>query len=193
MSHRVCPFLVGYLLIFPLRRLYQNPENILRPYVSPGMTVMDVGSAMGFFSLPMAAMVGPRGKVFCLDVQEKMLLTLRKRAVKAKLEERILPRLCRPDSLDVEDLAESVDFALAFAVAHEVPDERALFADLFRALKPDAPCLVAEPRGHVSKEEFLHTLSIAEHAGFRVLEAPPVAGSHTALLITAKQGGKNAA
>lgn len=45
------------------------------------MTVLDVGSAMGFFSLPMAEMVGPGGKVVCIDVQLKMLQVLRRRAV----------------------------------------------------------------------------------------------------------------
>ena len=47
----------------PLRRLVQNPKKILEPYVTNGMTVPDFSCAMGFFSLPLAHMVGSNGKV----------------------------------------------------------------------------------------------------------------------------------
>jgi len=40
----VCPVWVGYLLASPLRKLLQNPDKILAPYVKPGMTVLDVGA-----------------------------------------------------------------------------------------------------------------------------------------------------
>lgn len=183
MAHRVCPYLVGYLLVSPLRRWIHNPERILNPYVSEGMTVLDVGSAMGFFSLPMAAMVGPGGKVICLDVQEKMLLSLRKRAVKANMADRIIARLCRPDSLDLQDMAGEVDFSLGFAVVHEAADPAALFRDLFEALKAGGKCLVAEPKGHVSKPEFEETISTAVRTGFGVIDRPAVTRSHTALLV----------
>ena len=58
MSQHVCPFWVGYLLLSPVRKLITNPDRILEPYVRSGMTVMDAGTAMGFFSLPLAELVG---------------------------------------------------------------------------------------------------------------------------------------
>jgi len=94
MSHDVCPYWVGYLLISPLRRLFHNPEEILSPFVTTGMTVLDIGAAMGFFTLPLAGMVGPNGKVVSVDVQEKMLRSLQKRALKSKVRWVILSRLC---------------------------------------------------------------------------------------------------
>jgi cyclopropane fatty-acyl-phospholipid synthase-like methyltransferase len=36
---------------------------MLGPYVKPGMTVLDVGCGMGFFSIGMARMVGDEGRV----------------------------------------------------------------------------------------------------------------------------------
>jgi len=33
MAGKVCPFWIGYLLANPLRRLFQNPDRILGPYV----------------------------------------------------------------------------------------------------------------------------------------------------------------
>jgi ubiquinone/menaquinone biosynthesis C-methylase UbiE len=58
----VCPWWIGYLLASPLRRLVQKPEVILRPFLSNGMRVLEVGPGMGFFTLPMARMVGSAGR-----------------------------------------------------------------------------------------------------------------------------------
>ena len=45
MAEHVCPVWAGYFLANRLRRFLQNPYTILAPYVRPGMTVLDVGSA----------------------------------------------------------------------------------------------------------------------------------------------------
>ena len=58
MAEKVCPVWVGYLLASPLRKLFENPRKILSQYVKEGMKVLDIGCAMGFFSLPLAQMVG---------------------------------------------------------------------------------------------------------------------------------------
>ena len=110
------------------------------------MTILDVGSAMGFFTLPMAKLTGSSGKVIAVDLQEKMLTGLEKRARKAGLSNGIETRLCLEDSLGIRDLAGRVDFALVFAVAHEVPDISKLFAEIAPTLKPGAALLLAEPR-----------------------------------------------
>jgi ubiquinone/menaquinone biosynthesis C-methylase UbiE len=73
MAKRVCSWWVEYLLVTPLRRLVHNPERLLAPFVTAGMTVLEVGPAMGFFTLPFACLVGPTGQVICVDVQDGML------------------------------------------------------------------------------------------------------------------------
>ena len=123
MSHGVCPWWLGYLLASPLRRLLQDPVEIVKPYAEEGMTVLDVGCGMGFFSLPLANLVGEKGRVVCIDLQEKMIKGLLTRAKKAGLTDRIDARVCSQSSLGVSDLAGKIDFALAFALVHEVPDK----------------------------------------------------------------------
>ncbi|MBI4596636.1 MAG: methyltransferase domain-containing protein [Candidatus Tectomicrobia bacterium] len=159
-----------------------NPEEILRPFVTSGMTVLDIGSAMGFFTLPLAKIVGPSGKVVSVDVQEKMLQSLQRRALKARVLDRIITRVCKPTSLCLDGLDGTIDFALAFAVVHEVHDVSKLFADLFPSLKYGAKCLIAEPKGHVSAHDFELTLSIGEQAGLRVAGKPKITLCHAALL-----------
>lgn len=176
----VCPVWIGYLLASPLRKLLQPPEKLLGPHLKEGMRVLDFGSAMGFFTLPMARLVGPKGQVLAIDLQPKMLDKLMKRAAQAGLAERIEPRTCSPSSSGLGD--ERLDFALAMAVIHELPNPAALFADLHKALVEGGRLLVCEPAGHVSRAAFEHTLQLAVDAGFSVLERPSLRRSHTALL-----------
>lgn len=182
MAHRICPIWIGYLLASPLRKLLQNPEKILGPYIGKGMIVADIGCAMGFFSLALARMVGAEGKVICSDIQENMLKTLERRAKKAGLADRILTRLCSEDSFNLHDFREQADFALAFAVVHELPNSSMFFSEISEILKPGAKLLIAEPKGHVSKEEFEITVSVAEQSGFESAGRPRIPYSHAVIL-----------
>jgi ubiquinone/menaquinone biosynthesis C-methylase UbiE len=181
-EHHVCPVWVGYLLASPLRKLLQNPNKILKPYVNEGMTVADIGCAMGFFSLPLAKMVGESGKVICVDVQAKMIRKLEKRAAKAGLSDRIKTIICNDKSLGLSDFKGKIDFALAMAVVHEVPDSARFFSEICETMKPSGTLLVAEPKGHVSKTDFERTVSIAKHNGFEVSDRPDIKRSRTVLL-----------
>ena len=180
--HHVCPFWVGYLLASPLRKLLQNPNKILEPYVNEGMTVADIGCAMGFFSLPLAKMVGPNGKVICIDVQEKMIRKLEKRAQKAGLSGRIETIVCNNDSIGLDDFKEKIDFTLAIFIVHEVPDSVRFFSEINEALKPSGKLLVAEPKGRVSETDFERSVSIAKHNGFEIMDRPKIKRSRAVLL-----------
>jgi len=182
LEEKVCPVWVGYLLLSPFRKLSQNPKKILAPYVKAGMKVLDIGCAMGFFSLPMARMVGSQGKVICVDLQEKMIKALQKRAQKVGLLGRIETKISDPDSLGFDYLKEEIDFALAFAVVHEVPDAANFFSAIYTTLKPAAKLLAAEPSGHVSEQDFVTTISIAEQNGFKVIDSPYIGRSRAVLL-----------
>lgn len=182
MPYRVCPWWLGYFLASPLRRLFSGPPRaVVAPYVRPGMTVLEPGPGMGFFTLELARLVGSGGRVLAVDVQPKMLAGLRRRAGKAGLLERIELRLAEPASLRVEDLAGQVDFTLAFAVVHEMP-KGFFFPQAAAASKRGGRLLLAEPRGHVSDERFAKELEAAKAAGFSVDERPAIRGSHAALL-----------
>jgi ubiquinone/menaquinone biosynthesis C-methylase UbiE len=170
----VCHWWLGYLLLLPLRKIYHKPERIIGPYVKPGMTVMDYGSAMGFFSIPFAQIVGSAGKVYCVDIQDKMLDKLKQRAIDFNVEQ-IIHTLKVGGDYNASKLAGTLDFALLFAVAHEVPDRAKLFSELSLMLKPGGKLMFAEPKGHVSEEDFARSISYAEQSGFEVVQ-PKVLG-----------------
>ncbi|MGD0590251.1 MAG: class I SAM-dependent methyltransferase [Bacteroidota bacterium] len=182
MEKHVCPWYLGYVLASPLRRLYQNPEKILSPYLRQGMKVLEVGPGMGFFSLPIAKFIGETGRIFCVDLQEKMLQSLRRRAVRANILGRMEMRLCSESSLQIDDLAGSIDFALAFAVVHEVPDQKLLLKEIYSSLKKDGLLFLSEPKGHVTKEEFEKTCVFAQSNGMKKVDSPNIRGNHSAVL-----------
>jgi ubiquinone/menaquinone biosynthesis C-methylase UbiE len=164
--HRLCPWYLGYFLLSPLRGLAEHPERLLGPLVRPGMTVLEPGCGMGYFSLPLARLVGPSGRVICVDLQPQMIARLRRRAGRAGLLDRIETVVCGADDLGTAAWAGRVDLAVAIHVVHEIPDAGAFFRQIHAALRPGGTLLVIEPKGHVSPAEFQETIATAEADGF---------------------------
>jgi ubiquinone/menaquinone biosynthesis C-methylase UbiE len=182
-TQHVCPWWVGYLLASPLRRLIEGPpEKHLGAHVRTGMQVLEVGPGMGYHTLPMARLAGPAGHIVCVDVQQRMLRELERRARKADVAERIECRIVSSDSLGVEDLRASIDFVLLAAVVHEVPDQRRLFGQVRAVLKDDGKVLVVEPSGHVSRERFQATLRVAAQTGLHSQDEPRIPRCRAAVL-----------
>ena len=182
MAHRVCPWWLGYFLASPLRRwMGQDALHILSPYVHEGMTVLEPGPGMGFFTIPLARLVGPTGRVVAVDLQPKMIASLKRRAQKANLASRIDARVTSAGTLGVDDLAGQVDLTLAFAVVHELPDTGSFFREVAQASKPGAQVLLAEPSGHVDEKSFAAELEAASAAGFALTSRPKITRSRGAI------------
>jgi SAM-dependent methyltransferase len=182
MGGRVCPWWLGYLLASPLRRWLEDPSKLLAPYVRAGMTVLEPGPGMGFFTLELARLVGPTGRVVAPEIQPRMIAGLKRRAAKAGLDGRVETRQATPQTLGVDDLAGCADFGLVYAVVHEMPDTGFFFKEAAAALKPGANLLLAEPAGHVKLTEFEAELALAADAGLEVVERPSIRRSRAALL-----------
>ena len=175
----VCPWWLCYSFDNPLRRLFHDPEPLLAPYVKPGMTAVDIGCGMGYFTIPLARLTGPGGKVIAVDLQQRMLDALIRRASKAGVADRVIPHRCQKESLGVEGPA---DFALAFWMAHEVPDKPRFFREIFAFLKQEGRLLLVEPKYHVTLGGFERTLAVCREVGFRLLDEPVVALSRAVLM-----------
>lgn len=179
----VCPWWLGPVLAGSWRRWLQDPAALLAPFVREGMTVLEPGPGMGFFSLELARLVGDWGRVVCVDLQPRMLSGLRRRAEAAGLGRRIEARLAEPGDMGLEDLSAQVDFILAFAVVHELPDAGVFFKEMRAALKPGGRLLLAEPRIEVGLGRFEETIRIAAGTGFVRREGPKVWGGRAAVLL----------
>jgi ubiquinone/menaquinone biosynthesis C-methylase UbiE len=138
---------------------------------------------MGFFTLELARLVGAAGRVIAIDVQPKMLKVLGRRARKAGLQDRIVLRQAEENRMGVEDIREQVDFVLAFAVVHELPDAAGFYGEMFGALKPEGRMLLSEPSGHVNAKDWQETLRLASAAGFQEVQNLDIQRARSALLL----------
>jgi len=165
-------------LVTPLRRLLHDPRRILAGLAASGETVIDFGCGPGFFTLPLAEIVGPDGRVVAVDLQGAMLERLRLRADRAGLAARISLHRCATDT--VGDLPPA-DAALAFYMVHEVPDVARFLGEVSGTLRPGGRFLLVEPKGHVSADSFAATVALAESAGLGRVDEPRVRLSRTTL------------
>ena len=138
----ICSWRGGPILAASIRKLIHSPKRIVGPFLSAGMTAMDIGSGMGFFSIPMSDMAGEKGKVIAVDLQKEMLAGLKDRASKAGCEN-ILYQQCDYNSLNIQQWNGKVDFALVFMMLHEVPDADRLIREINEALAPGGKLLFA--------------------------------------------------
>ncbi len=177
-GRHVCPWWLCRSFDNPLRRLFQDPEKILEPFIKPGFTVIDVGPGMGYFTIPLLRLVGSGGKVVALDIQKRMLDALRQRAERAGLGGNLTTHLGKPGDPAMPDDA---DFILIFWMIHEVPDQRAFLADLKTCLRAGGRMLIVEPRLHVRADTFKSTLDAAERVGLKLAGRPGISLSRAAL------------
>ncbi len=176
----VCPWWGCFTFDNFLRKLFHNPERILRPYIPKGSTVLDIGPGMGYFSIPLARMVGETGKVIAADVQPEMLRALWMRAKRAGVEHQIITHLCKADSLGLNT---QVHFVLAFWMVHEVPNPFLLFKEIRSLLPLSGKLLLSEPILHVSQGMFEKTVKTAESCGLVLMEKPKISLSRSALFM----------
>lgn len=183
MADQVCPVWMGYFQSSPLRRwITGNPEKMLAPYVKQGMTVLEPGPGMGYFTLPLARLVGPTGHVIAVDIQPEMLDKLEQRAYKADLQDRIELREAEPDRFTVAEWENTIDFVLAFAVVHETQSPEKFFHEAAVSLKPGGLLFFAEPSGRVGEAAFEKELTAARWAGFVIMNEPDIWGSRAVVL-----------
>ena len=111
--------------------------------VKSGQTVCDIGCGNGFYTLQLAELVGPTGRVLAVDIQNEMLRLLADRAKEAQLAN-IESILGTPT--DPRLPAGSVDLILLVDVYHEFSDPEPMLKSLRRVLKPDGRIALAEFR-----------------------------------------------
>lgn len=177
-GNMVCPPWMCFTFDNIFRRLIHNPERMLSPYVDEGNTVLDIGPGKGFFTIPLAGLVGPEGTVIAADLQQPMLDAIMKRARRANLADRVALHLTGSDTLGVD---RNIDFALAFWMVHEVPDQAKFFTEIHSLLKPDGRFLMVEPGIHVTEEAFEASVKTAVDCGLTLIDRPKIRISRAAL------------
>ncbi|HVA02045.1 MAG TPA: methyltransferase domain-containing protein [Terriglobia bacterium] len=118
----------------PSRNQWQQPEKVMKALeIKPGETIADLGSGPGYFTLRFARAVGPKGKVFAVDISPGMLAYLKKQARAVHLTN-IKPILAKPDNPELSP--SSVDMIFICDTLHHISNRAKYYPFLMRALKP---------------------------------------------------------
>lgn len=176
----VCPVEVAGMLDNKFRKLFQDPQKIMKPYIKEGMVVLDLGCGPGFFSIEIAKLLNNSGAMICADLQEGMLDII-KQKIKGSDNESIF-HFCKCDNTAI-NVPFKVDFVLAFWMIHEVPNQIKLINELKSILNPQGQMLLIEPRGHVHGKDFNAMVKNLNAAGFEVIETPKVFLSRSILVV----------
>ena len=147
-----------------LRRLVSPPKKKLSEFISTGVAAADVGCGPGHFTIPMAELVGPEGKVYAADSDPKSIEVLR-----AKLEGRELRQRTQAETTSAANLDFIPDGSIDFVFANDVlccmADHAGAVAEIKRILKPQGQAYISitkpfrrmDPRA-VTREEWKQIL-----------------------------------
>jgi len=95
------------------RRRWQHPESILEGIgLVSGGTFIDVGCGDGFFALPAARIVGPRGRVCGIDIDAEALDLLQEKAYAEGLDNVVLHQGMAEETVLCDGCADVVFFGI---------------------------------------------------------------------------------
>jgi ubiquinone/menaquinone biosynthesis C-methylase UbiE len=150
----------------PIRSMFKSSQSLIIPYVTNGQVVADLGCASGYYTFALAKSVGPTGKVYAVDLDEKCI-----RAIEKKMEKEgyhnIEAHASSASYLSfIKD--ESVDFVLANGLLCSMTNHRQdAVNEIKRILKPGGQAYLSlgfpPPLGFVNRAEWEKILE-----GFRV-------------------------
>jgi len=149
-----------------IRRLTDNPNQYCS-YVTKGQVVADLGCGPGYYTLPLAESVGPEGKVYAVDINEKAIRALGKKANKRGYHNIEAHASSASDLSFIKD--GSVDFVLANGLLCSMAPKyrEATVNEMKRILKPSGKAYLSlgqhPPLGFVGQEEWTRILE-----GFKV-------------------------
>ena len=112
--------------------------------IKEGVVVVDYGCGPGRYTLPVAKLVGQKGKVFAVDIHPLAVRTVEEKATR---ESRTNIKTILVDSYDTGIQSSSVDLVLLLDTLHLIGDCGALFKEIHRILKEEG-ILFMDP-GHM--------------------------------------------
>jgi len=150
----------------PIRRLFESPKKLVEPYVKDGQVVADLGCGSGYYTLALAELVGPKGKVYAVDLGKSCIRALEKKARKGGYRNIEARASSASDVSFIKD--RSVDFVLANGLLCSMAEHRKeAVNEIKRILKGKGQAFISlgagPPFGYVDQAEWDNILE-----GFKI-------------------------
>jgi ubiquinone/menaquinone biosynthesis C-methylase UbiE len=130
-----------------IRKLFDSPRGLVERYVAEGQVAADLGCGPGYYTIALADPVGPNGKVYAVDSDEKAI-----RAVEKKAEKRGHENI-ETHASSASELSFIADGAVDFVLAHGLlcsmaPQQReSAVNEIRRILKPGGLAYLSVAKG----------------------------------------------
>ena len=126
------------------RDTLSRPADVLGAIpIAPGARVADVGAGNGYFTWRLAEAVGPAGRVWSVEVSDRLVRKLERGVAERRLDNVAVVRGAYEDPLLPDG---QVDVVLLSSVYHHIEDRVAYMARLRTDLAPGARVAILEPR-----------------------------------------------
>lgn len=134
--HFPIPSFMTRIIDNPIRRKFIQKPDVLaeRMQLEPGMIVVEIGPGKGSYTKAVAKRILPNGKVYAVDISEKVIENLKKR-IKKEGFINIIPQIENAYNFSFAD--QSVDRIFAIACLPEIPEPVTVLKECRRILKPD--------------------------------------------------------
>ena len=124
------------------RRFVQKPSTVAdQMYLKSGMTVVEIGPGKGSYTIEFAKRVLPNGKVFAVDISDKVINRLKQRIAHEDVSN-IIPKIDNAHNFSFDD--ESIDRVIAIACLPEIPEPVKVLREIRRILKPNGIVSLSE-------------------------------------------------
>ncbi|GAA0179602.1 class I SAM-dependent methyltransferase [Clostridium sediminicola] len=109
--------------------------------IQQGMKVADVGCGTGYFSLPMAEIVGEEGKIFAIDISTQMLQETKRRVEEAG-HSNVEIVSSGENNFKIKD--KSADMVFTSTVFHEVSHPEDFLTECKRIMKDEGSIIILD-------------------------------------------------
>lgn len=149
-------------LLERLRKFSEHPQEMLAEIgLKEGMTFLDVGCSLGFYSFYASFIVGKKGLVYALDVNPEFIEYVKNKAKRKEIENiKTIVANAQKTGLTPE----SVDIVFLHLVLHDIEDKPAAIREFKRVLKNNGKLVIDEE--NVIPLDLIRKL--AEDSGFRL-------------------------
>ena len=148
---------LGHLSQFRFKlKLDRNASEMLSEVgVSEGQNVLDFGCGSGTYSISAAKLVGKEGKIYSLDVSQRALENLLRKAKDEDLDNIVTILSSGNFGIPIDD--STLNHVLLIDVLQEIPNKEALLEESLRILKPDG--LITVYPMHIDIDEVIRLAS----------------------------------
>lgn len=160
------------------REIFDKQKEIVAACkLKPGLVVADIGAGTGLFTRLFASQIGPKGRVYAVDIAQEFIDHIQRTCIKQGLKN-VVGVVCKQDRVGLPPA--SIDLAFICATYHHFEFPTKTMRSIRQALRPDGQVIVIDLHriegkssewvlGHVRAGQETFTKEIVA-AGFKQVE-----------------------